>query len=126
MEFKKVLLIDDAPEMGRLVKMALRKKPEIEFTHVTNGAEGIQAIEANSPDLVLLDFMLEAESGLDVVAAMKKKWNQLPVIIFFTGASDEKAIQEMKATGAKGRIEKPFSPATLVDSLQKILQEPWA
>ncbi len=106
-----ILLVDDDPDIRLIARLALRRggwRVDV----AGSGDEAMLAVAACAPDLVLLDVMLEGETGLDL---MKRLPAELPVV-FLTARTD------MAATGAAGVIQKPFDPAALADRLEQIWQ----
>jgi two-component system alkaline phosphatase synthesis response regulator PhoP len=109
-----VLVADDEPHIGRIIKMKLEQGP----FHVTLAYDGREALETlqREPDigLVLLDLMMPHLSGLDVLAAMRKddRFREIPCIIL-TAAGQEQQHTSAIALGANDFLTKPFSPKKL-------------
>ena len=84
-----VLVADDEPHIGRIIKMKLEQGP-FRVTLVYDGREAMDALE-HEPDicLVLLDLMMPHLSGLDVLTAMRNdvRWRDIPCVIQL-GAND--------------------------------------
>ncbi|MHB0947853.1 MAG: response regulator [Gemmatimonadaceae bacterium] len=109
-----VLVADDEPHIGRIIKMKLEQGP-FRVTLVYDGREALEALE-REPDigLVLLDVMMPHLSGLDVLAAMKAnpRWRALPCIIL-TAAGQEAQHRRALELGVSEFLTKPFSPKKL-------------
>jgi two-component system alkaline phosphatase synthesis response regulator PhoP len=109
-----VLVADDEPHIGRIIKMKLEQGP---FT-VTLAYDGQEALDVarRSPDLalVLLDVMMPKMSGLDVLARLREDASRasLPCIIL-TAAGQEQHHRQAMALGASDFLTKPFSPKKL-------------
>ncbi|HWE42829.1 MAG TPA: response regulator, partial [Gemmatimonadaceae bacterium] len=109
-----VLVADDEPHIGRIIKMKLEQGP-FRVTLVYDGREALEAIERNEDiSLVLLDLMMPHLSGLDVLAAVRAnpKHAALPCIIL-TAAGQEQQHTKAMALGATDFLTKPFSPKRL-------------
>ena len=109
-----VLVADDEPHIGRIIKMKLEQGP-FRVTLVYDGREALEAIERHDDiSLVLLDLMMPHLSGLDVLAALRAdpRHAQLPCIIL-TAAGQEQQYRQAMALGATEFITKPFSPKKL-------------
>lgn len=109
-----VLVADDEPHIGRIIKMKLEQGP-FRVTLVYDGREALDVLERESDvSLVLLDLMMPHLSGLDVLAAMRAdpRWKDLPAIIL-TAAGEEQQHQRALALGANDFLTKPFSPKKL-------------
>jgi CheY-like chemotaxis protein len=109
-----VLVADDEPHIGRIIKMKLEQGP-FEVSLAYDGLEALQAAERN-PDLalVLLDVMMPKMSGLDVLARLRADGvhRDLPCIIL-TAAGQEQHYRQAMALGANEFLTKPFSPKKL-------------
>jgi len=114
MEQRHVLVADDEPHIGRIIKMKLEQGP-FRVTLAYDGQEAIDALESQSDiDLVLLDLMMPNLSGLDVLARIRasEKLKHLPCIIL-TAAGQEAQHQKAMELGATEFLTKPFSPKKL-------------
>jgi len=114
MEPRHVLVADDEPHIGRIIKMKLEQGP-FRVTLAYDGQEAIDVLE-NQPDvdLVLLDLMMPNLSGLDVLARIRsnERLKHLPCIIL-TAAGQETQHQRAMELGATEFLTKPFSPKKL-------------
>lgn len=101
-----VLVIDDEPQIRRVVSNALQS----EVTRVLEAATGSQGIDlatAERPSLIVLDLGLPDRAGLDVCKELRK-WSTAPIVVLSARHSDqEKAL--LLDTGADDYITKPFS-----------------
>jgi len=109
-----VLVADDEPHIGRIIKMKLEQGP-FRVTLAYDGREALEVL-AREPDiaLVLLDLMMPFLTGLDVLATMRgdERWKELPCIIL-TAAGQEQQYQRAVELGASEFLTKPFSPKKL-------------
>jgi DNA-binding response OmpR family regulator len=109
-----VLVADDEPHIGRIIKMKLEQGP-FRVTLAYDGREALQILEREKDiGLVLLDLMMPHVSGLDVLAAMRRdpRWRNLPCIIL-TAAGQEQQHTSALELGANDFLTKPFSPKKL-------------
>ena len=114
MEPRHVLVADDEPHIGRIIKMKLEQGP-FRVTVAYDGQEAIDALESQPDiDLVLLDLMMPNLSGLDVLARIRSndRLKHLPCIIL-TAAGQEAQHQKAMELGATEFLTKPFSPKKL-------------
>ena len=109
-----VLVADDEPHIGRIIKMKLEQGPfRVSLAH--DGREALELLErAGDVDLVLLDLMMPNVSGLDVLARLRadERYRDLPCIIL-TAAGQEQQYRAAMALGATDFMTKPFSPKKL-------------
>jgi CheY-like chemotaxis protein len=114
MQQRHVLVADDEPHIGRIIKMKLEQGP-FRVTLAYDGQEAIDVLETQPDiDLVLLDLMMPNLSGLDVLARIRssERLKHLPCIIL-TAAGQEAQHQKAMELGATEFLTKPFSPKKL-------------
>jgi DNA-binding response OmpR family regulator len=109
-----VLVADDEPHIGRIIKMKLEQGP-FRVSLAYDGREALETLE-REPDvgLVLLDLMMPELSGLDVLTRMRAddRWRDIPTIIL-TAAGQEQQHKSALELGATDFMTKPFSPKKL-------------
>jgi DNA-binding NtrC family response regulator len=112
-----VLVVDDEAGILETLQILLRTEG---FTPVTalGGKAGIDALETASPDIVLSDIRMPTVTGIDVLAAVKARDPQLPVVLMTAQASMQSAIQAVNE-GAFYYIQKPFRNDELVAILRR-------
>ena len=109
-----VLVADDEPHIGRIIKMKLEQGP-FRVTLAYDGKEALETLEQNDDvKLVLLDLMMPHLTGLDVLQSMRAddRWKTLPTIIL-TAAGQEQQHRRALELGATEFLTKPFSPKKL-------------
>ena len=114
MEQRHVLVADDEPHIGRIIKMKLEQGP-FRVTLAYDGQEAVDLLESQPDiDIVLLDLMMPNLSGLDVLRIMRAdpRWQKLPCIIL-TAAGQEQQHRLAVESGASDFLTKPFSPKKL-------------
>ena len=109
-----VLVADDEPHIGRIIKMKLEQGP-FRVTLAYDGREAIAVLD-REPDvqLVLLDLMMPHLSGLDVLERLRadRRFKDVPCIIL-TAAGQEQQHKRAMELGATDFMTKPFSPKKL-------------
>ena len=109
-----MLVADDEPHIGRIIKMKLEQGP-FRVTLAYDGREALEVLEREHDiSLVLLDLMMPHLSGLDVLSAMRQnpRLRQVPCIIL-TAAGQETQQRRALSLGASEFLTKPFSPKKL-------------
>lgn len=120
---KKVLIVDDEPNILILMEQALEKLQDdydVMILTSKNGTEALEIIKKEKPDLVFLDVMMPKLSGLDVCRIIKNefKFNNI-YIIMLTAKGQEFDKKNGIAVGADLYMTKPFRPKeVLVKSLE--------
>lgn len=118
---KKVLLIDDEPEVVETVKFLLGLK-NFEVVDARDGVEGLTKAKEEKPDLILLDIMLPNINGYEVCANLKRdpETSDIPVL-FMTARDDTDSVIRAHRAGANDYIVKPFSTTVLFNKINKHL-----
>lgn len=119
---KKIVYIEDEPEMIDLVKLILTRKG-YQVIGAVGGQEGLDMIREHSPDLVLLDLMMPDIEGWDVYQQLRAdaETQNIPVIVVTAKAQDIDKVLGLHIAKVDDYISKPFSPQLLVDSIEKVL-----
>src|SRR5690348_4620713 len=116
----KILIVDDEPSNRKILTQELTHKGFAVDT-AGGGNEAFAKIEAAPPDLVILDYMMPDLSGLEVLKGLRKRGNDIPVIMITAYGSIERAVEVMKA-GAYDFITRPFDPDYIELIIRKALE----
>lgn len=109
-----VLVADDEPYIGRIIKMKLEQGP-FRVTLAGDGREALETLDRDgSVDLVLLDVMMPHASGFDVLERMRssERWRDTPCVVLTAAGQDTQHKRAMEL-GATSFLTKPFSPKRL-------------
>jgi two-component system KDP operon response regulator KdpE len=113
----KALIIEDEPQMRRLLRMVLESHG-YEVGEASDGQLGLQEAAFQRPDVVLLDLGLPGMSGIDVLKRLRE-WTDVPVLIL--SVRDQEAVKvEALESGADDYVTKPFGTAELLARLAVI------
>jgi DNA-binding response OmpR family regulator len=116
----KVLVVDDDPELLPLVAFALRQSGFIAVEAGT-GEKGLQVLQAEKPDLLILDLNLPGIDGLEVCRRMRAAGDRTPVLMLTVRSEEEVQVEGLDA-GADDFLTKPFSPRTLLARVRALLR----
>ena len=111
---KKILIVDDHEFIHDILDKMFTVNGYISV-HAFNGKEGVEKVEAENPDLIIMDQMMPVMDGLSATKIIRKKHdaNRLP-IIFFTAKNDKSTLVEVLNAGANDYITKPFEKEELI------------
>ena len=114
----RVLVVEDHPDIGDLMRAALRRVG-IDATLVTSGEAALKTVRQAPFDLILLDIALPGMNGLEVCRELKAdpQLKDIPVI-FVSGQNSPENKQEAEQLGAVDFIEKPV---TLLHFLSRVM-----
>ena len=113
------LIIDDEPQMQRLLRVTLEANGYRVFD-ATTGADGIAQAAQRRPDVVLLDLGLPDLEGLEVLKRLRE-WSRVPVIILSVRDREDDKVVALDA-GADDYVTKPFNSAELLARLRAVLR----
>jgi two-component system response regulator VicR len=122
---KRVLCIEDHPEMIDLVRLILERRGYI-VDGAVGGREGLEAIERRLPDLILLDLMMPDMDGWEVFRQVKARegWKDLPIVVITAKAQEIDKVLGLQIAGVDDYITKPFAPRDLIRSVERFLGSP--
>lgn len=117
----KVVVIDDSPEIIEVVSLCFQLRwTDAEVIPASNGAKGLQLIETEKPDLVILDVGLPDTDGFQVLREIRL-FSQVPVIMLTVRGADTDIAKGLEL-GADDYVTKPFSHVELMARVQAILR----
>jgi CheY-like chemotaxis protein len=102
---KRVLLVDDEPELTDIVREYLRDTYDVVVAN--SGEDALAAVRGQRPDVVFLDISMPGLSGIDVLKELRRNDTTLPVIMV-TVNTDIEVVQECLRQGAFAYVPKPF------------------
>ena len=103
---KKILVVDDEPEVRKLMEHFLTSKG-FEVRIAENGRKGLAVLETFIPDLVLLDMHMPELDGTGTLHELTRRWPSLPVIMV-TVNEDVETTSKLLQLGAADYVPKPF------------------
>jgi DNA-binding response OmpR family regulator len=121
---RRVVCIEDEPEMIDLIKLILARG-NFEITGAVGGQEGLEAVRRLKPDLVLLDLMMPDIDGWEVYQQMKadEELGNIPVIVVTAKAQSIDKVLGLHIAKVDDYVTKPFGPQELLASIDKVLGE---
>ena len=117
---KKVLLIEDEPQIARFVQLELQHEG-YDVTLAYDGREGLEVFKASSFDVVLLDIMLPSLNGIEVLRRIRFT-SSVPIIMLTARDSVMDKISGLD-NGADDYITKPFAIEELLARLRTVLRK---
>ncbi len=114
-----VLVVEDTPEMAELVGLYLSKEG-CRYTLVGSAEEGLERLQSESYDLLVLDIQLPGMDGFEFLTQLRKS-SALPVLVLTARSQDEDLILSL-GLGADDFLPKPFSPRVLAARCRALLR----
>lgn len=121
---KKVLIVDDEPHILRSLGFVI-KRAGYGVLEARSGAEALELIEQERPDLVFLDIMMPELDGYEVCRKIKSSDELADTyVIMLTAKGQQCDQQEGLKAGADEYMTKPFSPSRAIERVHAVLQRP--
>jgi len=113
----RILVVDDEERILNFLSVKL-KASGYEVLTAPNGAKGLEQIQAQEPDLVVLDLLMPKMDGLEMLK-QTRTFSPVPVIILTAKGTDTDRIKGLQL-GADDYLPKPFNPDELVARIEAI------
>lgn len=123
MTAKRILVIDDGPDIRLVAKAGLKKIGGWDVLTAASGSEGLVEAEVQHPDAILLDVMMPGMDGPTLVRELRARPSTRDIPVIFLTALTETDEDQMAALGVRGVISKPFDPLRLHERVTEILEE---
>jgi excisionase family DNA binding protein len=116
-----VLIVDDDPRIREFVRVNLEMSG-FAVREAGSAEEGLAALEAEPPDLILLDVMMPQVDGWEMLQRVRERHGVDSIqVIMFSGQVDDDATDQAEAGGAQAFVGKPFNPQELVTRAKDLL-----
>ena len=119
MNKKTILIVEDETSIAEIVNLYL-DRAGYAVTHTSSGEQAMKILEANIPDMVILDIMLPQVDGLTILRWLRDR-SDVPVIMLTSRRDEMDRIAGLEF-GADDYIVKPFSPQELVSRVKAVLR----
>lgn len=118
----KILTVDDAKAVRLLTQRALAAFDCV-LSEAPNGYNALFAMERDLPDLILLDVNMPTMGGLEMLTMMRSNptLRAIPVVML-TSPADHAVLDQLSALGISGLVQKPFTPAALIEKIRAVLE----
>ncbi|TCK60476.1 response regulator [Seleniivibrio woodruffii] len=118
---EKILIVDDDDELRSNIDEIL-VVAGFQTRQASGASEAMKMIQADCPDLIIVDYMMPEINGMELISSVKKSHPSVKIIMITAFAAIESAVEAMKK-GADDYISKPFKKDALILSVRKNLEE---
>ncbi|MEE3380372.1 MAG: response regulator transcription factor [Succiniclasticum sp.] len=115
----KVLIADDEPQIREILRVYFQKEG-FQVIEAENGQDALDKVDAEHPDIILLDIMMPVMDGLQVCEKVRKQYD-IPIIMLTAKDDDDDRILGLE-TGADDYITKPFNTREVVARVKAVLR----
>lgn len=116
----RILVVDDSKAMRMIVKRHVgQAMPDTEFVEAENGAQALDIVRADTPDLVLCDWNMPEMTGIQLLRALRDEGRQVP-FGFVTSETQPQMREQAIEAGAMFCLAKPFTAEAFQDILASI------
>jgi len=117
-----VLIVEDEPPQAELLSYNLEKEG-FRVLVAQDGEEGLLMAEENTPDAIVLDWMLPGLSGIEVCRQLRgsSKTREIPILMLTARGEEEDRVRGIE-TGADDYVVKPYSPREVVARIKALLR----
>jgi len=116
----KVLVIDDDIKLLKMLKRTLVFE-NLDVLTATNGREALEVVQQESPDLLIVDWMMPEMDGLELIQYLRDANNRMPILMLTARDAVENRVFGLES-GADDYLVKPFAPAELVARVHALLR----
>ena len=117
---KKILLVDDAAFMRKMIKDTLSKNGYTELFEAVDGADAVEKFGEIGPDLVIMDITMPNRDGLEALKAIRAKDGGANVVMC-SAMGQESMVMDAVRSGAKDFIVKPFQEERVLEAVKKVI-----
>jgi DNA-binding response OmpR family regulator len=121
MQKKKILVVDDEPDIQKILKFRLEEN-HYEVITAPDGKSCLKKAVEEKPDLIILDILMPRLNGFEVSQRLKKdsKTKDIPIVML-TALAQEKDLSRGLEAGASCFITKPFNPVDLISEIEQAI-----
>ncbi|MBL7929347.1 MAG: response regulator [Bacteroidia bacterium] len=119
----KVLVVDDEPEILELLQYNFNKKG-LEVAVARNGQEGLEMIEQDPPQIIVLDIMMPVMNGIEMCRQLRQheQFRSIP-ILFLSATNDDMLILSAMSAGGNHFVSKPIRLNLLFELVSNLYNE---
>jgi two-component system NtrC family sensor kinase len=119
---EKILVVDDRDDSLQFLTEYILNPNGYKSITAKDGVRGLELALAEQPDLIIMDLKMPRMTGLEVLAALRERSVNIPVILMTFHGSEETAVQAFRL-GARDYVIKPYDAAEMLQAIDRALTE---
>ena len=117
----RILVVDDNPSVRHYLRSVLEQKATWQCDEARNGEDALERVRKAPPDVILLDFQMPDQNGLDVAREIAHSFARIPILMVTVHMNKQLAVAA-RAVGIRGACAKS-DVGSIVDAVEVLLQE---
>lgn len=113
-----ILVIDDQPEIRRILRRVLEKDPDFEVVEAEDGQSALESLDDRPPDAVILDLSMPGLNGIQTIGPLLSRVPRAKVIVL-SGHSEMG--EELKSMGAHAFLPKQANAKEILRTVRELL-----
>jgi DNA-binding NtrC family response regulator len=118
---EKILVVDDEPDMLKLLGMIIREKTRYESVTTNNPLEAVEIVKKGGATVIITDLKMPGLDGIELLEAVRRLNQDIPVIFITAYGSVESAVETMQK-GGFDFITKPFKKEQILFTIEKAMK----
>ncbi|MDD5452041.1 MAG: response regulator [Desulfovibrionales bacterium] len=118
---EKILIVDDEPDMLKLLEVIITDKTDYNVTTTSNPLEVPGLIAGGDFDLVITDLRMPEKDGMEIIEEAQKSGLEIPFVVITAYGTIESAVEAMK-NGAFDYITKPFRKEHILLTIERVMR----
>jgi two-component system chemotaxis response regulator CheY len=118
----RVLIVDDAMFMRRMLSDILEKGGHTVCGEASSGKEAVERYQELKPDLVTMDIIMPDMSGIEAVKEIKKADSEAKILMV-SAMGQQALVLEAVQAGALDYVVKPFQPSRVLESIDRVFKK---
>lgn len=116
-----VLIVDDNQDFCQMVEEYVERQPDMDVVGCFHeGSQALTAVRSHEPDVLLLDLVMPASDGVEVLEAIRELGEQRPKVIMMSAFGQESFVSQANELGVDFYLMKPFRLETLVRRIRQV------
>ncbi len=120
----KILIVDDMPEIRRIIRHVLERSLHAELIEAENGLDAISKLLETKVDVIITDLSMPSMTGLEFIGFVQHRDDlKATPIVVLTSQTDERVQVQALGLNVRTFLQKPFNPQKLLNALANVVHD---